>query len=55
MNRSVFLALLLVFALTASKVPDAAIGKYQGEKVLIELFYEAECPYCTRFMGNQLA
>jgi interferon gamma-inducible protein 30 len=54
MNRSVFLAFLVVFTLAASRVPDVGIGKYQGEKVLIELFYEAECPYCTRFMGNQL-
>jgi hypothetical protein len=54
MNRGVLLAFFLFLAFAASRRPDVGIGNYEEEKVLLELFYEAECPYCTQFMGNQL-
>jgi hypothetical protein len=55
MKIGILLAFFIVLTFTSSRKPDVGIGNYEEEKVLLELFYEAECPYCTQFMGNQLA
>lgn len=54
MYKTLLLISFVALALTGSRTPDKSIGVFEGQKILLELYYETECPYCTRFINTQL-
>lgn len=54
MYKTLLFISFVAMTLAASRVPDQGLGVFEGDKILVELYYETQCPYCTQYITGQL-
>lgn len=53
-NRAALVAALVLVSLAEASTENDIMVPLSDDRVVIELYYESECPFCRNFMAEQL-